>query len=205
LLREWIIWPLFIPENVHDPPTLAVKRHLKAIDAAGEGRFAGSVAGFIAAEDLRDVAEGLHAADDGVFEESVFQEIGPGEADLIFDAIWANANYAVGRFFGRREAGIGHEKRAEAVPITFSRRSGDHVVERGQNAFDGFDVVGLCGGDTCKWIGRGLLRSGRLLSNGFPRTGWSGAWWVRNGERCGKSEKREFHGEFSRAILLREP
>jgi hypothetical protein len=33
----------------------------------------------------------------------------------------------------------------------------------------------------------------------------SGAWWVRNGERCGKSEKREFHGEFSSAILLRKP
>lgn len=161
------------------------------------------MAGFIAAEDLRDVAEDLHAADDWLFEESVLQEIAAAETDVIFDAIWANANCAVGRFFGRREAGVGHKERAEAVPITFSRRSGDHVVERGQDAFDGFNVVWLGGRDTCKWIGRGLLRSGRLLSSRFLWTGLSGGCCARDGESCSKGEKREFHGKFSRAILLR--
>ena len=161
------------------------------------------MAGLVTAEDLRDVAEDLHAADDGLFEEAVFEEIVAAEADVVFDAAGANVNCAIGRFFGGGEAGVGHEERAESVPVALACGAGDYVVERGQNAVDGFNIVGLCSGDTCKWIGRGLLRSGMLLSSGFLGIGLSGGCWIRNGERCGKGKQREFHSKFSRAILLR--
>jgi len=184
-LGERIVRALFIPKDIDDPPALAIKSHLKTVDAAGERRFARGVAGFVAAEDLRDVAEGLHAADDGLFEETVFQKIGAAEADVVFDGVWADANCAIGSFFGGGEARVGHEERAEAVPIAFAGGAGDDVVESGEEAFDGFDVVRFCGRDVGKRIGGGLRGSGVLLSGGFFGGGLGGGGCVRNGESCG--------------------
>ena len=108
-LGQRVVGALFVPENVDDPPALAVVDHLDAVNAAGEGRFAEGVAGFVAAENLRDGAEGLDVIDDGLFEEAIFQEVAAAEADVVLDAVGADVDGAVGRFSGGSQAGVGHK------------------------------------------------------------------------------------------------
>ena len=70
---------------LEDPPALAVVEELNAVDAAGEGLFVRSVAGFVAAEDLGDVPEFLDAIDDGGFVEAVGGEEFSGALDVVVD------------------------------------------------------------------------------------------------------------------------
>src|SRR5437879_9741268 len=66
---------LLVPQNAHDPPAVAVIEQLNAVDAAGEGRLSGSVPGFMAAKNLRDVSKGLNGTHDGALEEGVLVEV----------------------------------------------------------------------------------------------------------------------------------
>src|ERR1700674_3262119 len=75
----------FVPEDAEDVPAGAVVEELNAVDAAGEGFFGGGVAGFVAAEDLRDIAEFINVIDDGGFEEAVFGEVAAGAFDVVVD------------------------------------------------------------------------------------------------------------------------
>jgi len=66
---------------------------------AGEGLFVGGVAGFVAAEDLGDVAECLDTVDDGTFVESVRFEVTACAASVSFDIEKANrtVSFSCGR------------------------------------------------------------------------------------------------------------
>src|SRR4051812_45172814 len=55
---------LSLPEDGHDPPTLAVIEQLKTVDAARERLVARRMARFVCAEDLRDVSPLLGATRD---------------------------------------------------------------------------------------------------------------------------------------------
>ena len=70
-LGERVVGALLVPEDADDPPAFAIISQLDTVNAAGEGRFTGGVAGFVAAEDLGDVAKRLDAADDGTFEKAM--------------------------------------------------------------------------------------------------------------------------------------
>ncbi len=147
---------------------------MDAIDAAGERGIGEGVAGFVTAENLGDVAEDLDAIDDGFFEETVLQEIGAAETDVVFDAVGADVNCAVGSFLGGSEAGVGHEERAETVPIAFAGGAGNDVVESGEDAVDGFDVDGIGWGNARERIGSELRRRDVSLGGDFIGGGLGG-------------------------------
>lgn len=123
IFGERIVGALFVPQDADDPPALAVVEELKAVDAACEGGFASVVAGFVAAEDLSDIAKSLDAAADGRFEETVFEEIGAAAVDVIIHGVGMDADGAVGRFASRGEVRTGEEERAEAGPVSLARRA----------------------------------------------------------------------------------
>ena len=173
-LGQRVIGALFIPENADDPPALAVVEKLKAVDAAREGRFASGVARFVTAEDLSDVAEGLDAVHDRVFEETVLEEVTAGARSVFIGAHRTKVDGSVGAFCGGGEARCGKKEGAEAAPIALAGRAGDDVVDRRHDAVDGLHVVGLRGRDTGKWVGSGLLGGG-FVGGGLGRgEGWCG-------------------------------
>jgi len=147
------------------------------------------VAGFVATEDLSDVAVGLNAVDDGAFEETVLEEVGASTASVVVHGVGVNADGAVRSEAGGSEVGTGNEEGAEAVPVAFAGRAGDNVVERGHNTVDGFDVIGFGGRGTGEGVGAGLLRGawcgGLLLDGSFLGGGLSGG-GLRNGKSCGE-------------------
>jgi hypothetical protein len=172
ILGQWIIRALLVPEDVDDPPTLAIVEELKAVDATREGRFAGVVVGFVAAEDLSDVAEGLDTAIDGRFEKTVLEEVSAAAGDVVLDGVGMNANGAVGGFAGGGEMRAGKEERAEAIPVALAGRAGDHGVESDENMIDGVNVFGFSRRGACKRIRAGLLRRPDrtlLLRGGWAR------------------------------------
>jgi hypothetical protein len=155
--RQWIGGGFFVPQDAEDPPAGPVVEELDAVDAAGEELFVGGVARFVAAEDLRDVAEFLDAVDDGGFEEAVSIEVGSGEMNVVVNGEESRGSGS-GVFCGAGEAGSGGEEGTEAVPVTRARGAGDYVVEGAEGGVDGFYFVGLGG-----WHGRGrILRRRRL-------------------------------------------
>jgi len=161
ILGERIIRALFVPEDANDPPALAVVEELKAVDAAREGRFAEGVAGFVAAEDLGDVAEGFDAAVDGRFEKTVLEEVCAATIDVVIDGVGMDADGAVCRFAGGGEMRAGEEERAEAIPVALAGRTRDYRVESDEDMIDRVNVFGFGGGSACKGIWSGLLRRPR--------------------------------------------
>jgi len=149
ILRERIIGPLFVPEDADDPPALAVVENLKAVDAAREGRFAEGVAGFVAAEDLSNVAEGFDAAVDGRFEKTVLEEVSAAAVDVIIHGVGMDADGAVGSFASGSEVRAGEEERAETIPVALAGRAGDHRVESNKDMIDGVDIFGFRRGSAC--------------------------------------------------------
>jgi len=141
--RKRIVGGFLVPKDREHPPTLAVVEHLHAVDAANERLFLFGFAGFVAGEDLGDIAEALDFVDDGGFEERVRVEIVAAALDEIFNGHEADGG-AVGIFHGAGEAGFGDEERAEAVPVARSWRAGDYVVDGGHQVIDGVDVGGFC-------------------------------------------------------------
>lgn len=121
----------------------------------------------------------MNAVDDGLFEETVLQEIGAAETDVVFYAVGADVNCAIGSFLGGSEAGVGHEERAEAVPIALAGGAGDDVVESGEDAVDGFDVGGIGWGNARERIGSELRRRDVSLGGDFIGGG------LRRCEACG--------------------
>src|SRR2546427_6228679 len=89
---------LLVPQNAHDPPAVAVIEQLNAVDAASEGRLSGSVPGFIAAKNLRDVSIGLNATHDGALEEGVLREVIASQPDVIFDTHGVDSNNTIPAF-----------------------------------------------------------------------------------------------------------
>src|ERR1700722_2946760 len=111
ILGQRIVRALFVPQDADDPPAFAVVEKLEAVDAARERRFAGGVTRFVAAENLGDVAEGLHAIDDGTFEEAGFEEVAAGELGVVAGAHGTKAHGTIGAFFGSGGARGGREER----------------------------------------------------------------------------------------------
>ena len=142
---EWVGWGFFVPEDAEDVPAVLVVEELDGIDAAGEGFFVGGVAGFVAGEDLGDVAEAVDFVDDGIFVEGMRFEVAAGEGDVFVGA--HEAGGVVGRFFGDgSEAGVFGEEGAEARPVSLAGGAGDDGVESGEDGVDGFYVGGIGGG-----------------------------------------------------------
>lgn len=194
IFGERIVRALFIPENTDDPPALAVVEKLKAVDAARERRFASSVARFVAAEDLSDVAKGLDAIHDRVFKETVLEEIAASARSVFIGAHGTKMDGTVGAFCGGGEARRGKEEGAEAAPVALAGRAGDDVVDRRHDAVDGVDVGGLGGRDTGEWVGGGLLGGG-FVRGGLGR----GERW--RGKGGGKYEKCKLHELISKKNL----
>jgi len=78
---------------------------------AGEGLFVGGVAGFVAAENLGDVAECLDTVDDGTFVESVRFEVTARAASVSFDIEKANGPLAFLVAEVRRASGTKRERK----------------------------------------------------------------------------------------------
>src|SRR6202020_736051 len=87
----------FVPEDAEDVPAVLVVEELDGIDAACEGFFVGGVAGFVAGEDLGDVAEAVDFVDDGGFVESVGFEVAAGGIDVVVGAHWVGGVVCGGR------------------------------------------------------------------------------------------------------------
>src|SRR5437899_1418939 len=81
-LRQLQLGRFGLPGQREDPPAVAVKEQLKTLDAADKGLgVAGSVAGLVGAENLRDLAEALGAPGDFFDQVALFrsEEIGVGD------------------------------------------------------------------------------------------------------------------------------
>src|SRR6267378_3681953 len=104
-LGQRIIGTLFVPEDADNPPALAIVGQLETVDAAGEGRFTGGAAGFVATEDLGDVAKRLHAAHDRAFEKTVLCEIAAGARYISFHGARTNVNIPFAVLSGGGESG----------------------------------------------------------------------------------------------------
>src|SRR6266850_3772793 len=155
-LRERIVGALFVPEDGDDPPAFAIVGQLDAVNAAGEGRFTGGAAGFVAAEDLGDVAKRLDATDDRAFEKTVLREIASGARYISFHGARTNVNIPFAVPSGGGERGAGQKQGTKTIPIALAGGAGDDVVESGEDAVDRFDVVRF----GSRNLGRGVL--GRL-------------------------------------------
>jgi len=171
-LGERVVGALFVPEDGDDPPALAIVGQLDAVNAAGEGRFTCGAAGFVAGEDLGDVAKRLDAAHDRAFEKTVLCEIAAGASYVTFHGARTNTNVAIAIFSGRGERGTGQEQGTKTIPIALAGRAGDDVVESGEDTIDGFDVVrfgdrnlgcGVLGRFGLSLLRRRCRRSGRRL------------------------------------------
>lgn len=187
---ERIIRALFVPEDADDPPALAVVEKLKAVDAAREGRFAEGVAGFVAAEDLSDVAEGFDAAVDGRFEKTVLEEVSAATIDVIIHGVGMDADGAVGSFASGGEMRPGEEERAKTIPVALARGARDHRVESNKDMIDGVDIFGFSRGSACKGIGARLLRRP-------DRTLLLRSRWARRRLRCRRLINAESYGKSS--------
>jgi len=128
---------------------------LNAVDAAGEGLFVWSVAGFVATEDLGDIPESLDAIDDGGFVEAVGGEEFSGALDVIVDGEEARGGRR-GAFCRAGETRFGDAEGAEAVPVPLASGAGDHVIESTEGGVERFYVVGFGG-----WDAGGEIRLGR--------------------------------------------
>jgi hypothetical protein len=199
IFGERIIWALFVPEDADDPPALAVVEELKAVDSTRERRFAGVVAGFVAAKDLGNVAKGFDAAVDGRFEKTVLEKVGAATGDVVIHGVGMDADGAVRRFASGREMRAGEKERAEAIPVALAGRAGDHRVKGDEDVINGVNVFGFGGGSACEGIWARLLRGpncGLRLRGGWARRRLSGG-RVRKRESCsnsrGQSEKSELH------------
>src|SRR5579863_4276767 len=93
---ERIARALLVPEDADDPPAIAVIEKLNAVDAARERLAARSAARFIAAENLRDVAELFDAIGDGRFVEGVRHEISAAALDVVFHAAETRVDFSLG-------------------------------------------------------------------------------------------------------------
>src|SRR5437867_1319379 len=142
-LRERVVRAFLVPEDADDPPAFAIVGQLDAVNAAGEGRFTGGVAGFVAAEDLGDVAKRLDAADDRALEKAMLCEIAAGARYITFHGARTNVNVALAILSGGGVSGAGQEQGTKTIPIALTGRAGDDVVESGEDGVDGFDVVRL--------------------------------------------------------------
>ena len=123
---------------------------------AGEGLFVGGVAGFVAAEDLGDVAEFLDAVGDSALVESVCFEVAAGAAGVAFDI--EKANRAAVSSCGGGEAGFGDEEGAEADPVAVACGPRDDVIDGLEDGVEGIYVVGPGSGNA-----RGKVLGSRLL------------------------------------------
>ena len=147
--RKKIIAALLVPHDAEHPPAGAVVEKLNTIDAASKRFLGRGVARLITAEDLGDITETLDAIDDGGFEESVLREVCAGAFDVIVDGEETNrGSRGVNARNDGSEASFGDEQGAEAVPVTFARRTGDDVVNSVQDGVDRGNVSGFGGRDT---------------------------------------------------------
>src|SRR5215472_135741 len=160
-LGERVVVALLVPQDAHNPPSAAIVKQLNAVDPASKRSFAGSASGFVAAEDLGDVSEGLDAIHDGTFIKSMFCEVTAGPPGVILDAHGTDANGTIRVLGGRSEASQRQEQRAEAIPVALASGAGNHAVERHENTVDGLHVLGARSGNARRRTGRGLR--GRLL------------------------------------------
>src|SRR5215471_1008999 len=180
-LGERIVGALLIPKDADDPPTSAIIEQLNAVDPAGERGLSRSMAGFVAAEDLRDVSECFNPIHDGTFKESVLQKVIACTLGVVFDAHRANARGAVRILYCGRETSLRQKQGAETIPVAYAGRTGDHTVKSGEDAVDGLDVFGACGRHICRR--RRSLRRRLLLGCWF--IGRLGGGRERKSEDCG--------------------
>jgi len=161
------------------------------------------VAGFVAAEDLGDVAKFIEVIDDGGFEETVFGEIAASGFDVVVDGEEADGRGAVGALGNGGEARFGNEEGAEARPVALAGGAGDDVVDGVEDGVDGADVFGLGGGDAGGEVGtwRGCGRGWRLRRDGRRRRGLRGGGGGGEDGESGAEQRDEFHEELPRKMM----
>src|SRR5205085_1727329 len=145
-LGKRIVGAFLVPQDADNPPAAAIIEHLNAVDAACERSFTRSVAGLVAAKDLSDISERFDAIHDRTLVKGVLKEVVACGLGIVFDAHRANAGGTVSVLRGGSEAGLRQEEGTEAIPIALARRTGNHTVERCENAVDRLHVVGACSG-----------------------------------------------------------
>src|ERR1700690_4407412 len=91
-LGQRIVGALLVPKDAGDPPALAVEGEFDTVDPTGEGRFGWGVAGFVAAKNMSNVAEGVDTANEWAFEKTVLRKIGASSADILFSGVGTDAD-----------------------------------------------------------------------------------------------------------------
>src|SRR5882724_10342411 len=124
-LGERIVGALFVPEDGDDPPAFAIVGQLDAVNATGEGRFTGGATGFVATEDVGDVAKRLDTAHDRAFEKTVLCEIAARARYISFHGARTNVNIALAILSRGGESGAGQEQGTKTIPIALTGRAGD--------------------------------------------------------------------------------
>src|SRR6266849_5989169 len=155
--REGVGGGFFVPEDADDPPAAAVVEKLDAVDASGERLFATSVAGFVTAQDVDDIAEFFDAIDDGTLEKGMSLEVAAGTLHVAFHV--DEKDGAALAFSRGGQSRFGYEEGAEAIPVAIAGGTGDDVIEGTKDGVDGFHVVGFGSRDA----GGERGRSGGLL------------------------------------------
>jgi hypothetical protein len=75
-----------VPENIHNPITLAIIQQLKAVNTPGERfRIIGVVAGFVGAPDLNNVAELFGLVVNGVLKETARSHSSAAARNVVID------------------------------------------------------------------------------------------------------------------------
>ena len=140
---------LSIPEDGDDPVAIAILEQLDGVDAALEWLAVFGVARFVGGEDMHDIAEAFRGVVDASFEKAIGQRRCGALLILLRGEgsdVGAVAGFGVAR---RDEARIGNEEGAEAVPVArLAGRTGDDVVECGEDGVDGCTSAGLALGQS---------------------------------------------------------
>src|SRR5579864_8721587 len=142
------------------PPALAIVQQLDAVDTARESGPEGSVARFVCAEGLRDVAELLERARD-LNLVKILCEDGRRVGDVLIDSHDLAVAAAVRVLACTYKPGVRHEQISVARPVTFARRPRDHVIKCKDDGVDALHVSVARAGHLChsfsKKIEGGLL------------------------------------------------
>src|SRR5262249_3103742 len=120
---------------------LAVVHELDAVDAARERGGVRLVAALVRGEDVRDVAEALHAPGDLLLVEALLLEVRRGALDVAVHVEDARAHRAPGAPARRDETRSLGEKAPEPIPVALLRSgTRDDVVHRSDDGLGRRDI-----------------------------------------------------------------
>ena len=130
--RQRVLFVFALPEYCDDPPALSVVHQLNAVDAPREGLFfVLGVARFIGAEEVGNAPEFLSAAGYLALEKTALFHERRVPLDVVLWRQRARHKFTCRPATSRNQTRARRKQRTESIPIPWSRRARNHVVQSG--------------------------------------------------------------------------